>query len=106
MLPNPPRAARYRIDLAHRKVAFVEGVSNPEVPDAACCGSARLVAGEWLVDWGSSNPLIAAYDSSGTRLFALRFGSSTFSYRAVPPVDVRATQLRAAMDELHPRHGS
>lgn len=103
-LGRPPRAVRYRLDLAARTATLVEQITDPSVTASACCGSARrLDDGHWLVAWGS-NPLVAEYAPDGTRVMELAFATG-FSYRAnpVPAGAVTAGQLRVAMDAMHPR---
>jgi hypothetical protein len=105
-LNRPPRAVRFRIDPAASTATLVESVSDPEVTASPCCGSARkLDSNGWLMGWGAvTNPVIAEYAASGSRLFKLQFPDS-FSYRAfpVPAGRITAQQLRQGMDTMFPR---
>ncbi len=97
-----PRAVRFRIDETNGTATLLESISDPQVTTSRCCGSARrLGSGDWLIDWGGSNP-IGGYAPNGSRTFLLRFDSD-FSYRAqpVPPGAVSTQDLREGMDAMY-----
>jgi hypothetical protein len=103
-----PRMVRYRINQNAGTATLVESISDPDVPAAYCCGSARRVPnGDWLIGWGEaaqgagSGGAIGGYRPDGERTFLLSF-DSTFSYRAqpVPQGAVTRQQLRQAMKAL------
>ena len=49
---QPPRAARYALDVGAGTATLVETVAPPRALNAACCGSARrMPAGGWTVSW-------------------------------------------------------
>jgi hypothetical protein len=106
VLSDPqPRMVHYRINQAAGTATMIESISDPEVPDSNCCGSARrLQNGDWLIDWGraaqsgSLGGSIGGYRPDGERTFLLSF-DSTYSYRAqpVPPGAVTREQLRKGM---------
>ncbi len=108
---RPPRASRYRIDQGAMKASLIESMTDPEVPEALCCGSARRSEdGSWLMAWGglgsSENHPVVEYDSEGRRNFRLAFtGEDVFSYRAttIAPGVLSATLLRQGMDTRFPR---
>jgi VCBS repeat-containing protein len=103
-LPDPPRAVRYQIDEAAKTATLVEEVTDPRVPSSFCCGSSRRSAdGSWLMSWGGKS-LVTEFNSADERTFALGFGGTVFSYRAVPADGVPdAATLRSGMDSMHPR---
>jgi hypothetical protein len=103
-LPDPPRAVRYQIDEATKTATLVEEVTDPRVPSSFCCGSSRRSAdGSWLMSWGGRS-LVTEFNSADERTFALGFGGTVFSYRAVAADGVPdAATLRAGMDTMHPR---
>lgn len=105
---GPPRAVRYQIDREAQTATLVESISDPDVPESPCCGSARkLPSGDWLIGWGRipaagrAFRFVGAYDPSGQRIFQLQLPGGFF-YRAfpVPPKAVTAQKLRAAMGEI------
>ena len=101
-----PRAVRFRIDEQKRTATLVQSITDPNVTQSSCCGSARRLGnGHWLIGWGMPNG-IGGYRADGRRTFYLRF-SSTFSYRAepVPPGALSAADLRQAMDDIYAQPG-
>jgi hypothetical protein len=103
---RPPRAVRFQVDPTAGTATWLESITDSEVTNSPCCGSARrLGSGGWLVGWGSIvSPVIGEYAANGSRLFKLRYPDA-FSYRAfpVPPGRVSAQQLRDAMNTMWPR---
>ena len=100
-----PRAVQYRIDKPARTATLINSLRDDQVLNSFCCGSARkLSAGGWAVSWGGDS-LIAEYDHSGRRVFALRFPTGGFSYRAVPVTEneLLASDIRQGMDDQFPR---
>ncbi len=106
-LGRPPRAVRFRIDEQARTATYLEAISDPDVSEAVCCGSAhRTEAGGWLVGWGGGpkmNPIVE-YAADGRPTFTLTI-TSGFSYRVHPvaPGRLDRTALRTGMDAQHPR---
>jgi hypothetical protein len=101
---RPPRAVRFRIDLAAGTARLIEQVTDPAVTDSGCCGSAvKLPTGNWVIDWGL-NPYVTELTPAGLRVFRLTF-SGLFAYRAfpIPFGRVAATTLRGGMDAQYPR---
>lgn len=101
-LNNPPRAARYQINLFNNTATLIDQVTDPEVPSSACCGSAQLLSdGSWLMSWGA-NPLITEFGSNGARHFELKFSPRAISYRVAPITGSSPTisDLRAGMDAM------
>jgi Arylsulfotransferase (ASST) len=99
--PPTPRAVRYRIDQRKMTATLVQSITDPAIPTSYCCGSARrLQDGDWLIDWGQTNP-IGGYRPDGERTFLLT-ADSDFSYKAepVPAGAVTARDLRRAMAEM------
>jgi len=105
---RPPRAVQYRIDAAAGTARLIDSQSDPNVPAAICCGSARLSSsGSWLASWGGSGSTvhpIAEYAADGSITFKLNF-PGTFSYRAAPVGTGQLTrsEIRAGMEAQHPR---
>jgi hypothetical protein len=103
---RPPRALRITIDTASRTATLAETVSDSNVTQSICCGSARkLTGGDWLVDWGGTPNVeeLPATSSGGNAVFSLTF-SSVFSYRAQPITAVEyGDALTAGMNAQHPR---
>ena len=100
-----PRAVQYRIDKHERTATLINSLRDDQVLNSFCCGSARkLSAGGWAISWGGDS-LIAEYDHSGRRVFALRFPTGGFSYRAVPVTEneLLASDIREGMDDQFPR---
>jgi Arylsulfotransferase (ASST) len=103
-LGRPPRAVHFAIDPVARTATFLGEVTDPDVTNSVCCGSARhLVDGDWLISWGG-DPIVGEYGADGTPVFRLDFGA-LFSYRAVA---VRGSELsigalRAGMDAMASR---
>jgi len=103
--PGRPRAVRYEINISTKTARMVEQVGDPDVAAAACCGSARkLAGGNWLASWGA-NPAVTELTPSGSRVFRLTFTSGLFSHRADPVTSSQVTigALRAGMDAQNPR---
>lgn len=104
---RPPRAVRFRIDAGARTATYLEAISDPGVPEAVCCGSARRTAsGGWLVGWGGGpkmNPIIE-YAADGSPTFKMTI-STGFSYRAHPIAagQIDRAALRDGMEAQHPR---
>ncbi len=100
---RPPRAVRFQVNATAGTATWQEAVSDAEVPNSPCCGSARkLASGNWLVGWGAlTSPVIGEYTASGSRVFKLRY-PDVFSYRAAPVSagQISAAQLRAGMDAM------
>jgi arylsulfotransferase ASST len=99
---HTPEAVRFRIDEQQRTAALLQSITDPAVHASNCCGSARRLGnGDWLIDWGGSNP-VGAYKPNGSRTFLLRFDKN-FSYRAepVPSGAVSAQDLRQGMDAMY-----
>jgi hypothetical protein len=103
-----PRMVRYRINQQAGTATYLESISDPDVPESYCCGSARRVAnGDWLIDWGEgaqyadSGGAIGGYRPDGQRTFLLSF-HTTYSYRAqpVPQGALTRQQLRRGMDAI------
>jgi Arylsulfotransferase (ASST) len=98
---RPPRAVRFSINATAGTATWLESLTDSEVTNSLCCGSARkLASGGWLVGWGTIvAPMIGEYASNGSQLFELRYPDA-FSYRAfpVPTGRVTAQQLRDGMD--------
>ncbi len=93
-----PRAVRFRIDEATRTATLVQSITDPAVDTSYCCGSARRLGnGDWLIGWGSKNP-IGGYRPNGERTFLLT-PDSGWSYRAepVPAGALTAEDLREGM---------
>lgn len=109
-LDRPPRAVRYEIDESAGTATLLESVSDPDVPAAICCGSARRSdSGSWVMSWGGLGPTqhpVSEFTAGGARTFKLSF-PGTFSYRAhpVPFGDLSRSDLRNGMDSQHPRGG-
>jgi hypothetical protein len=101
------RAVRYAIDEQAGTATLLEAVSDPEVPVAGCCGSARRSAdGAWLMSWGQASQ-VTEFAAGGARTFRLGFGplsTGPFSYRAVPvPAgQLNPGALRAGMSAMFP----
>lgn len=105
-LARPPRALRYRIDAGRRSATLLESLTEPAAgPSSPCCGNARrLPGGNWVVAWGGV-PLVSESTADGKPTLRISFGGGIFTYRVFPiePGRVRAAQLRAGMDAMHPR---
>ena len=104
-LGRQPRAVQYRINKNERSATLINSLRDDQVPSSFCCGGARkLPAGGWAVSWGYNN-LIAEYDATGKRVFALRYPAGAWSYRVVPITDnqLLASDLRQGMDDQFPR---
>jgi hypothetical protein len=102
---RPPRALRFRLDLAAHTATLLESVSDPAVAASPCCGSAwRFADGRWLISWGGAS-VVGEYARCGAPLWKLSFGDDLFSYRATPvgPGVVSVAKLRAVMDAMNPR---
>jgi hypothetical protein len=101
-----PRALRFSIDTTSRTATLAEAVSDSNVTQSICCGSARkLAGGDWLVDWGGTPNVeeLPANSSGGNAVFSLTF-SGVFSYRAQPITAVGyGNALTAGMNAQHPR---
>jgi Arylsulfotransferase (ASST) len=96
-----PRAVRFRIDEQAGTATHLKSITDPGVATSSCCGSARRLGdGDWLIGWGSGNP-IGGYKPDGKRTFLLDFGSD-FSYRAepVPPGAASVQDLRDGMKAM------
>jgi hypothetical protein len=103
-LSRPPRVARYTIDTGAGTATLTESVSDSEIVNSPCCGSARrLGSGGWLVQWGGQ-PVVGEYAADGSRRIKLQIPGASL-YRAVPvPVTrLSAAQLRQGMDTMFPR---
>jgi hypothetical protein len=99
-----PRALRFRVDAAARTATKLEEITDPLTVPSLCCGSARRIAGgHWVMSWGF-NSLITELGPFGQRVFALHFGKTQFSYRAIPvmPGELTTRTIRAGMDAMHP----
>ena len=95
---RPPRAVRYRINQKRGTATLLRSITDPDVRNSNCCGSARRLRNrDWLISWGKHEP-IGGYRPDGKRTFLLTFRSN-FSYRAEPvPADaLSAPDLRAGM---------
>ncbi len=102
---RPPRAVRFAIDETARTATLLESMTDPIVPRAFCCGSAReLPGGDWVTSWGNS-AIVTEQTNSGAPVFQLEFAHGVFSYRVNPvlPGILSRTALRAGMDSQHPR---
>jgi hypothetical protein len=100
-----PRAVRFRIDAAARTATQVEQLTDPATMPSLCCGSARRIrGGDWVMSWGF-NSLVEELDPAGSRVFALHFPSTVYSYRAVPlmPGQISERALRAGMTKRYGR---
>ena len=104
---RPPRAVRFQVDAGARTATYLGAISDPDVSEAVCCGSARRTAsGGWLVGWGTGpekNPIIE-YAADGSRTFKLSFPNGS-SYRAHPIAggQLGRAALRNGMEAQHPR---
>lgn len=105
-----PRAVRYEINEQTGTVTLLESVTDPDVPAALCCGSARRSdTGSWVMSWdgvGSTEHPVSEFNADGTRTFRLGFSpAGAFSYRVhpVPPGQLESAALRSGMDTQHPR---
>jgi Arylsulfotransferase (ASST) len=99
---HQPRAVRFQINSANNTATLLESITDPEITNSNCCGSARRLGnGSWLIDWGQNRP-IGGYAPDGRRTFLLRL-DSTFSYRAepVPSGAVTARDLREGMNAIY-----
>jgi Arylsulfotransferase (ASST) len=101
-----PRMVHYRINQQSGTATYLESISDPDVPESYCCGSARRVPnGDWLIDWGEGAQngagAIGGYRPDGQRTFLLSF-HTTYSYRAqpVPPRALTRQQLRRGMNAI------
>jgi hypothetical protein len=105
-LNRPPRAVRFRINLAGKAATRLESLSDADVSSSTCCGSARKLDSDgWLVAWGA-NGTIAEYAADKSRVFKLRFPDTGATlYRAFPVATGRISgeQLRQGMDSMFPR---
>ncbi len=106
---RPPRTVQYEIDEAAGTARLINSISDPNVPAAVCCGSARLSnSGSWLAAWGGAGPPnphpVTEYAPDGSRTFVLTF-PGTWSYRAAPVGTGQLTrsEIRAGMESQHPR---
>jgi hypothetical protein len=100
-----PRAVRYQVDEIGKTARLLETVTDPEVPNSGCCGSARaLPGGDWVMSWGDTNN-IAEYNAQQQRVFRLQLPGNYLSYRAVPVLPGRLSReaLRGGMDAQFPR---
>ncbi len=98
----PPRMVRYRLDLKKRTAKLIQSISDPEITNSICCGSARLLPNRyWLIDWGGTST-IGVYSPTGKRVFKFQTAAG-FSYRAneVEPGALTYEQLRRAMDAIN-----
>lgn len=103
-LGRPPRAVRYRLDLATRTAILLEDVREPQASQSVCCGSARrLPGGNWVIGWGGVF-FFSELTPAGEVALRVTF-RDVFSYRTVPVAAglVTAEQLRTAMDAMNPR---
>jgi hypothetical protein len=96
-----PRAQRFRINERKGTARLVETVTDPEITDAFCCGSARrMPSKDWLVSWGN-NGMVGAYDRKGRVLYRLRTpGALTYRANPVPEDALGIRDLRRAMDRM------
>lgn len=100
-----PRAERFRINERKGTATLVESIADPDVPTAACCGSARRQpgSGDWLISWGGYLSPVGAYDDRGRLLYRLGI-DGTFSYRASPiPQAVKLAEIREGMNRIAAR---
>lgn len=105
MKGRPPRAVRYHIDTAAKTATFIEQVTDSDVPDSICCGSARKGSGgNWVTEWGNK-PMVTELTPAGAKVFRIKFTDPYFSYRAqpVPTGMLDRAALRTAMDARFPR---
>jgi hypothetical protein len=100
-LGEPPRGLRFEVDEQRGVARVVDEITDSRVTVSGAGGSARRVAGGWLVNWGVSNPgVVAAYDDRGRSIFRLTYPRGA-TYRANPvPGTVTAATLRRAMDRM------
>lgn len=105
-LGRAPRVVRYVIDEAAHTATLVESLSDPNILDSVCCGSARrLAGGNWVIGWGGFDPVIDEMTGAGTVVFRLQFAAAgNIMYRAlpVPYGQLDRDTLRAAMDAKAP----
>ena len=97
-LGRGPRAVRYAVDTTAYTATLLESVSDPGIPVAFCCGSARRVGtDDWVIGWGSAG--VGTETVGGARQTALTFPGAIV-YRTIPLTSsqVSAPQLVAAMD--------
>ncbi len=105
LVGRPPRAARYSIDPVAKTATPVEQVTDADVPNSLCCGSAtKLSGGNWVMEWGG-NPVVTELAPDGSRVFRITFPAPYFSYRAFPVSSsvVSRAALRNGMDAQFPR---
>ncbi|MEZ5157014.1 MAG: aryl-sulfate sulfotransferase [Solirubrobacterales bacterium] len=105
---RPPRTVQYEIDQGADTARLLDSISDPDVPAAICCGSARLSnSGSWLASWGGAGTTphpVVEYGPDGSHTFVLTFTGAS-SYRATPVGTGQLTrsEIRAGMDAQHPR---
>jgi len=100
---RPPRMVRYSI--AGGSATLLESISEPQVTNSTCCGSARrLPDGNWLASWGASDQVVE-YDPAGNPVFRLTWPGGLTSYRATreSPERLNPADLRAGMEAQYPR---
>jgi hypothetical protein len=101
-----PRAVRFRIDRAARTARWLGQVRDPKAPESGAQGSARRLAdGHWVISWGGT-PVMSELTASGKLVWRMKF-KEVVNYRLtpVPRGELKPSQLRRAMDQMHPRAG-
>ncbi len=104
-LDRAPRAVRYVIDVGAHTATLVESVTDPNMPQSVCCGSARrLPGGNWVVGWGGFDAVMSEVTGTGTIVFRLQFSPGNIMYRAmpIPYGQLARDDLLAAMDAKAP----
>lgn len=96
-----PRALRFKINEDRGVARMIDEVKDPEVTVSGAGGSARLTHGDWLINWGVSNPgRVGAYDDQGRPIFRLIYPVGA-AYRANPvPGAVNFKDLWRAMNRM------
>ena len=99
---DPPRAVRFRLNLARRRARVVESIPAVDDMRSLCCGSARkLRGGNWVSYWGAAPGTVTEQTPAGTLVFELDFGRH-WGYRGIPvePGVLSARTLRRAMERM------
>ncbi len=104
-LGRAPRAVRYQIDAGAHTAKLLESVSDPDIPESFCCGSARrLSEGDWVIGWGGTT--IGTESVNGTRHFSITLPGNLYRLIPIAPGRLSVGDLRAAMDAQYSPGGA
>ena len=103
-VPGAPRAMRLRINAAAKRARVLEQAGEPSLLWSPAEGSARLLpGGDWVVSWGATN-LISELRATNDPTWRLTLQKGqNYRIQPIPRGMLAATELRRAMDKMHPR---